>query len=355
MDQLKQSAQLAMIVVGVIVTFVALDALEAIAAPVVLALVTGVVLSPMSYVWERNGLPAVFGALIGLVGTLVVIAGLVLIFQPFVSQLVEQAPKVWADLQEAIEVVQGLVRGIEEVRGEVEKAVAAEPNAATLVAGEQKQPEAQDLGLPSVSDALFLAPAILSRIVIFAGVLFFFLLTRRDLYDWIANHLPGNDPQRYGATLREAERVVSRYFLTITLINAGLGVATAGILHLYGMPGATSLGVVAFLLNFVLYLGPALFFCTLLFAGVGAFDGIMVLVPALSYLTLNATEAQFITPTLVGRHMQLNPLLVFLALVFGIWLWGPLGGIVAIPVALWLMILGGGLPVSPTDATRGTK
>ncbi|SFT86444.1 Predicted PurR-regulated permease PerM [Sedimentitalea nanhaiensis] len=334
-----------MIAVGVIVTVAAMDALEAIAAPVVLALVTGVVLSPLSYFWERHGLPSSIGALIGLVGTLVITAGLVLIFQPVVSQLIDQAPKVWADMQQAIDVVQGLVRGIEEARGEVEKAVAAEPNVANLVAAPKDAPSDDGLPLPSVSDALLLAPAILSRIVIFAGVLFFFLLTRRDLYEWMAKNLPGGNAARSAETLREAERLVSRYFLTVTLINAGLGFITAAMLHLYGMPGAVSLGVVAFLLNFILYLGPAIFFCALLFAGVGTFDGVMVLLPALTFLGLNATEGQIVTPTLVGRHMQLNPLLVFLALVFGIWLWGPLGGIVAIPLALWLLVIGGVLPL----------
>jgi len=346
LDRLEKSGHVATIAVGAVVTFAALAELESIMAPAILALVTGVVLSPLSNFWERRGLSPLGGALIGLVGTLVVLAALALIFQPVVAQMVEQAPKVWADMKDSIEFVQGLVRGLEEARGEVEKAVAAEPDAAGAVGAVQEAPEEDGLNLPTVSDALLLAPAILSQILIFAGVLFFFLLTRHELYEWIANILPGRD-SKSAISLREAERLVSRYFITVALINAVLGIATAAMLRLYGMPGALSLGLVAFLLNFILYLGPAIFFCALLFAGIGAYDGVMVVVPAFTFLAFNATEGQFVTPALVGRHMQLNPLLVFLALVFGIWLWGALGGIVAIPVVLWVLVLGGVLPRRP--------
>lgn len=346
---------MAIVAAAVVVIFAALDALESIAAPAVLALVTGIVLSPLSDFWERRGLPSFLGALIGLVGTLVLIAGLALVFQPVVSRLIDQAPKVWLDMQDAVDLVQDLVRGLEEARDEVEKAVTPKPEAGEgEVAAEpaREVPEPEALNLPDISDALLLAPAILSQILIFAGVLFFFLLTRRGIYDWLTRFLPGDDPDYPRTSLLEAERLVSRYFVTITLINAGLGVATAAMLRLYGMPGAMSLGVVAFLLNFILYLGPAVFFCGLLFAGVGAFDGVMVLVPAVTFLAFNAIEGQFVTPTLVGRHMRLNPLVVFLALVCGIWLWGPMGGIVAIPVVLWLLVLGGVLPLERRAAPQ---
>ncbi|WP_322867919.1 AI-2E family transporter [Aquicoccus sp. G2-2] len=352
MDAIDRAAKLAVIAVGVIACFAALDALESIAAPTALALVTGIVLSPLSYFWERRGFSPLIGALLGLVGTLVIVAGLMLTFQPVIARLVEQAPKVWSDMRDAIEFVQHFVRGMQEAREEVEKVVTPAADAASKLSNAgDAAPKGEGLGLPTVSDALLAAPAVLSQILIFAGVLFFFLLTRRNLYDWVASQLPGGNTDHPRASLREAENLVSRYFLTITLINAGLGVVTAGMLQIYGMPGAAGLGVVAFLLNFILYLGPAVFFCSLVFAGIGVFDGVMVVLPALTFLGLNTIEGQLVTPTLVGRHMQLNPLVVFLALVFGIWLWGPLGGIVAIPVVLWLLVVTGVLPREVADAS----
>jgi predicted PurR-regulated permease PerM len=42
---------------------------------------------------------------------------------------------------------------------------------------------------------------------------------------------------------------------------------------------------------------------------------------------------------------------VFLALVFGIWLWGPIGGIVAIPFLIWVLVLNGAL-LAPKPTTQ---
>lgn len=338
MEQLDKFAKISMIFVGLVVAFTALSLLKSIFTPLAFALVCGVVLSPLSDFWEDRGYTPVVGALIGLIVAISLIAGLVMIFQPVVSQLVDQAPKVWADMQETIRTFRGLLRGLSDMTEGVNEAISTEPVSGAAAAA----PAAGDasVGIPTVTDAVLAAPAILSQVMIFIGALFFFLLTRTEIYDWIARSL-SQQGQRAVLTLklRRAEREVSRYFITITIINAGLGAAIAIILQVLGMPGAILWGVIAFVLNFVVYLGPALFVVTLLFAGVAVFDGGLALLPAASFLFLNTLEGQFVTPALVGRNMAINPLLVFLALIFGIWLWGPIGGIVAIPSILWVMVM----------------
>ena len=49
-------------------------------------------------------------------------------------------------------------------------------------------------------------------------------------------------------------------------------------------------------------------------------------------------EGQFITPSILGRRFTLNPLTVFLSLVFWTWMWGPVGAFLAVP----LLIVGTG-------------
>ncbi len=339
MDRVEKVSQFFIIILGLIALFTALNAVENIFAPLALALVAGVVLSPVSDFWERLGFPSVIGALVSLAATLVVMATFILVFQPVVAQLVAQAPKVWSDMQDTVEFLRGLMKGFSEVTDGMTDAIAPEASAQN---GNQSSDDG--MTLPSVTDALMLAPVILGQILVFGGALFFFLLSRGDIYQWAARRL--SEPTERAQTarkLQEAERRVARYFLTITLINAGLGIATALALQVMGMPAAMLWGLVAFLLNFILYLGPAVLVFSLLFAGIAAFDGAMALLPAVTYLALNATEAQFVTPGLVGKHMQVNPLLIFLSLVFGLWLWGPIGGIVAIPLLLWVLVLSDGI------------
>jgi predicted PurR-regulated permease PerM len=96
-------------------------------------------------------------------------------------------------------------------------------------------------------------------------------------------------------------------------------------------------------MNFILYLGPACVAVALLVAGIVVFDGPTVLLPPALFVGLNLLEGQFVTPMLVGRHMSVNPLLVFLSLVFWLWLWGPLGGFIAIPLLIWSLAIAGQL------------
>ena len=334
MDQTERLARISVILTGAFAVVAALRLGQDVLAPITLALVAGVVLSPLSDFWERHGDSPVWGALLGLLATLVLVGCLALTIQPVVASLVEQAPKVWSDMQEVVHAIRGLMRGLSEVKDSVASAIAPEANAANPPTAEES------VTVPTVADAIMIAPAILSRILIFAGTLFFFLLTRAEIYDWVSLRLSGRGTRaQLALRLRLAERNVARYFLTVTLINAGLGVLTAVALGMIGVTAAPTWGFAAFLLNFVVYLGPAVFVVVLLFVGIAQFDGAHSLAPAAAFLTLNTLEGQFITPTLVGRHMAVNPLLVFLALIFGLWLWGPVGGVVAIPLLLWVLVL----------------
>lgn len=346
MDRTARVSQVSLIVLGVLAVIAAMHVAEAILAPLVLALVTGVVLSPLSDMWEERGYSPVWGALLGLALTLVTLGALIVALHPVVTQLVSQAPKVLADIKDVVQGFRGLMRGLSDVTESVAAAVVPEANAAPAAAA----PDASVI-LPSVTDALMIAPAVLSQILIFAGALFFFLLTRSEIYDWVSLRLSDRGRRAELAhRLHRADRNVSRYFSTITLINAILGATTALVLQLMGVADAMVWGVIAFVVNFIVYLGPAAFVMVLLFVGVAQFDGAMSLAPAAAYVTLNTIEGQFVTPTLVGRHMSVNPLLVFLSLIFGLWLWGPIGGIVAIPLLLWILVLNNAIAERPSQA-----
>lgn len=337
---MERASQLSLVVLASLAMIAALDLASDLAAPMVFALVMGVVLSPLSQMWERLGLSSAFGALASLILSLVFLGGLVLLLQPLVAQMVDQAPKVWADLQDVIKAVRGLLQGITDAARDVSQATVP---AASAQEAPPSAP-AEGVGVPTVTDALMIAPALAAQIVTFIGTLFFFLLTRNEIYNWVARRL--STPANRGtvaARLRDAERIVSRYFLTITMINAGLGLATAGLLQALGLPGALLWGIIAFLVNYIVYLGPAVLILALTFAGVAAFDGALALVPAIGFAALNFCEGQFITPALVGKRMEMNALVVFVSLLFGIWLWGAIGGIVAIPLMLWAIVLKNGL------------
>lgn len=139
----------------------------------------------------------------------------------------------------------------------------------------------------------------------------------------------------------EAVRVeIARYYLSIALINLGLGAATACAMLLLGMPNPLLWGVVAALLNFIPYLGSATTLVLLSIAAFVSFDKlIQVLLVGGSFLLLATVEGQLVQPWVVGRRLQLNPLLVFLAVWFGGWFWGLAGIVLAVPTLVIVKII----------------
>ncbi|QFU08442.1 AI-2 transport protein TqsA [Rhodobacteraceae bacterium THAF1] len=335
--RLRGAAHISLVIGGIVITCWALYIAEFVFAPTVLALVFGVVLSPLSDTCERLGVPRFLSALIGLILTLLLIVVVASLALPAVIRLIEAWPVILEETRAFIYGFQATLQGIESAGQEVQEAIGAAEGAS----GEEGDSgESGGMSLPSTTDALFLAPSVLGQTITFAGVLFFFLLGRSEIYAWLAQHVaPVGREKETARRLKLAEREVARYFLTITLVNLGFGICVVIAMTLVGVPSALLWGLATALLNFVLYLGPAIVFCALMLTGMVMFDGGYSVVPALVFLMLNMVEAQFVTPSAIGRTMQVNPLLVFLALVFFLWLWGPIGGFVAIPLLLWALTL----------------
>jgi predicted PurR-regulated permease PerM len=133
---------------------------------------------------------------------------------------------------------------------------------------------------------------------------------------------------------------VSRYYGSITLINLGLGMATATLTWFLDMPSPLMWGVVAGLLNFVPYAGSATTLLLLTVTAFMTFDTVgPVAAVAGGYLALATIEGQIVQPLVVGRRLQLNPIIVFLSLWFSGWFWGVAGIIMAIPSLVTLKVV----------------
>ena len=311
---------------AIIATLIVMNIAATLFAPIVFAVVMGVVLSPVSDALDRAGLPQGLSAFLTLAATLFLIATILFLLEPVMTTAINQAPLIWFELRETIENARAALRGLEQ---------AGEQMAGALGAAADGTDETGSVAVPSVTDALLYAPSYAARIMIFVGTLYFFLLSRDGVYRWIES----SPLWLTAADMHAAEKQVAKYFLTITMINAAFGVLVSVMLAAFGMPYAVVWGFLATLANFILYLGPPAFAVCLAVAGVVAFDGPISFVPAMVFLGMNMIEGQFVTPSLVGRSMDVNPLLVFLSLVFWLWMWGPVGGIIAIPLLVWMIAL----------------
>jgi predicted PurR-regulated permease PerM len=107
-----------------------------------------------------------------------------------------------------------------------------------------------------------------------------------------------------------------------------------------GMPNPAGLGALAAVLNFIPIIGPVAMFVVLMVVGIVAFPSISAgLLAPIAFAGMTFLEGHFITPTIVGRRLELNALAVFIALAFWTWLWGPMGAFLSSPLLIVAMIM----------------
>lgn len=149
-----------------------------------------------------------------------------------------------------------------------------------------------------------------------------------------------SDRRRTVQVFRDIRNNVSSYLITITLINTVLGGLVTLTMYLLGFEDPWLWGVVAGVLNFIPYLGPLVTTFLLIFVGLTTFsEPIKVFISPGVYLLLTIIEGQILTPLIIGHKLDLNPVAVFLSLVFWGWVWGPVGMVLAIPILVSLKVV----------------
>lgn len=173
-------------------------------------------------------------------------------------------------------------------------------------------------------------------------VLLYFLLASGDLFLLkLVRVLPTlEDKKRAVEIVRQIESDVTIYLSTVTLVNCGLGACVGAAMYFLGMPNPLLWGVMVAVLNYIPYLGALAGIIILSLAAILTFDDFtrMALVPSI-YFALNFIEAYFVTPTVLGRRLALNPVMIFIWLIFWGWVWGVVGAVLAVPILAILKIV----------------
>jgi predicted PurR-regulated permease PerM len=184
-----------------------------------------------------------------------------------------------------------------------------------------------------------LTPA-LSQFILFLGALVFYLIYQKRLRSAVVYLL--RDRETRLATLRtlnDIDENMTTYFGTFTIVNICLGLVTVVLTWVVGLPNPLLWGVLAGLLNYIPYIGPAIVVATLAVVGLVTYPTLgEVAVAPLVYIAIVTLEGQFITPAFMGRRLELNPFAVFLAIAFCTWFWGPIGAFLAVPLLMALTV-----------------
>jgi predicted PurR-regulated permease PerM len=188
-------------------------------------------------------------------------------------------------------------------------------------------------------------------------VLLYLLLASGDLFlQKLVHVMPTlRDKKRAVEISHEVQQNISNYLFSVSFINLGLGVVVSGGLYFIGVPNAAMWGVFVAVANFIPYLGPFAGVLVLGAVGLLTFGSLWQgLLPPVWYLLLHTLEANLITPMLLGRRFTLNPVVIFVSLIFWTWLWGVPGALLSVPILVSIKVVGDRVPaMSPVSELLG--
>jgi predicted PurR-regulated permease PerM len=175
-----------------------------------------------------------------------------------------------------------------------------------------------------------------------AVVLLYLLLASGDLFlQKLVRVMPTfGDKKRAVEISHEIQQNITNYLFSVSIINIGLGLVVSVGLYLMGVPNPAMWGILAACLNFIPYFGPVAGILLLTMMGLLTFDTLFKgLLPPIWYLLLHFLETNFITPVLLGRRFTLNPVVIFVSLIFWTWLWGLPGALLSAPILVSIKVI----------------
>lgn len=309
----------------VLAVFYTLYFIRQIILPVTIAILLNFLFSPVVR-WLKKRLRLPYGVSAAMI-ILLLIAGVSLtiynLAQP-AAEWVSQAPASLRRVEEKLRVLRKPVDEVSQTAERVEEMAGTDDNASRTV--ELKQGGLKEAILGNTQSVVVGGALVCT--------LLFFLLAGGDLFlQKVIKVMPTlKDKKMALAISQETEKSVSTYLAATTAINIGLGALTGIAMLIIGLPNPVLWGIVGGLLNFIPYIGGLLAVVVLGLAGMATFDNTThALMPAIAYFGLTNLES-FVTPYILGARLALNPVVVFLSVLFWGWLWGIPGALLAVPI-----------------------
>lgn len=300
--------------------------------PVLLAMFFALIGNPIIRVLRRLWIPRFLGALLVLAGGLFLAGALGNQLIEPAGEWMKQAPK---ELKELAPKLRAMVKPVQEANRAAE-------SFARAAGGESRPPEIVFTEVNEPYKALTTTPRMLASVLAVVLLTFFFMVYGENLQRNAIALLHSRQQKKLTVDiLQSIEDELSRYVLTISVINVIVGLVFAGALQYLGLslPEALLWGTMAALLNYAPYVGPLIGIAVMLLIGLTEFDGAEALLPAGIYLLLHTLEGQIVTPIVLGQRMRLSPLVLVLGLlVFGS-LWGIIGLLLAVPLLVCVKLI----------------
>lgn len=319
-------SQMAVCGIFVIMAIAALELARPVLLPATCALVIGLMLGPLSSRAKAAGVPPLITAVALWLLVIGIFYGVVVLLATPALDWIGKAPEIGSNIKEKFQFLNRPLQAMQDLRNAI-------------------LPDSEKTGL-GIDIATFLQPALtfvtpaIGQMLIFIGTLFFVLLGRARLRQAVVTQFGDHEARLRALKIMNAmESSLTGYLSVVAVINFVVGLAATIITYFVGLPSPVAWGVLAFLLNFIPYIGALMMQVALLAVGLVTFPTpAHALIAPVAYLAFTTLEGHFITPAVMGQRLTLMPLTVFLSLIFWTWLWGPAGAFLAVPLLIVALV-----------------
>lgn len=310
--------------------------------PLMLGIVFSYALSPTVSWLEKHGLPRALGAALLLLTLAGGIGGTGYLLGGQASNLIEALPEAAQTLRQSIRVKSGsspsAIDKVQKAAAELERA-AEESNSIKLSRGVtrvQIEPPKFNIKNYLLSGTLGLAGFLGQAVVVW--FITYFLLTSGDSFRRKLVKQAGPTFTRKKITLQALEQInhqIHLYLRVQVITGVIVGIATWIAFLIIGLENAAVWGLLAAVLNCIPYLGSILVTGGAALLGLLQFGNLemALLVGGVSFV-LQSLEGYLLTPWLTSRASRINPVIIFVGVLFWGWIWGVWGLLLGVPIIM---------------------
>ncbi len=324
------------LILAVLAVIAALYIGKAVVLPVVFAIVLKLLFQPiLDFLCLRLRLPTAAGAFILILSLFAVIGAVAFAASGPASGWVKKIPDVLPTLKDKLVVLRRPIDFMQQSFKEISDVAAPAGGDGKTVPVAVKEPS------PLAEKFMSVTMTTVAELLTTMIVLFFLLAAGDRLLRGFVEVLPHFSDKRQAVDIAtEIQRQIGGYLVTITLMNAAVGIVTGAAMWSVGLGDPILWGSAAFLLNYVPVLGPVTGIVIFLVAGIVTLDWPWhAVMPALVYLLIHIAEGEIITPMLLAKRFTLNPVLVIVSLFFWHGMWGVPGALLAVPLLAMIKIV----------------
>ncbi len=291
--------------------------------PIVLAGFLGFLLTPVTRWLKKIGLSNFWAPLLGTLGFLTI---LICLFAALCVSLARFEPDFPRYLDHIQERLAPILQAVHKSSPSIDR-LSTWFNPGNIIQVGIRGPSLMEMALKN-------APKFLAILVIVHVLAFFLLLYGARLLKKLVDMIPGvSEKQNVVEIASEIEQTAARYFTSVTLINAGLGVSVWICVGVLGLPHPLLWGVAAFLLHYIPFVGATGGIVAMALVSLIHFDSVWyALLPPLAYVLCAMIEGNLATPLFLGRWLTLNPIAILLTFLLWSYLWGVAGTLLAVPL-----------------------